>query len=224
MRKAVLLIMIVAVAVCLADDRGYGGFILSLTMPDFEALSDSLEAHYYTGLYDDQGIISDQEMITYGGGAWGGEKNVLMGIWGFCGGKKFDGDSGSVNFRYSGVFFEPGYFINIWRGFGILPSVGLGATKIQLKMREILTDVDFDELLDDPARTSEAKYRTFTAAPALSINIPIEFIVIQIKGGYMWSPIAGKWKTEDGSELRETPNINPSGIFASAGLLFGEPD
>jgi hypothetical protein len=216
MKKAVLLLMMVAVAVCFADERGFGGFVLSYTMPDLSELSSEFTAHGLPAISD--------EMITYGGGAWGGEKNVLMGIWGFCGGKKFDGDSGSVNFRYSGIFFEPGYFINIWRGFGILPSVGLGATKIRLKMRKILTDVDFDSLLVDPARTSEAKYRTFTTAPALSINIPIEFIVIQIKGGYMWSPIAGKWKTEDGSELRETPDINPSGIFASAGLLLGEPD
>ena len=216
MRKAVLLLMIIAVAVCLAEDRGFGGFVLSYTMPDFSDLSSEFTAHGLPAI--------DDEIITYGGGAWGGEKNVLMGVWGFCGGRDFYGDSGSVNMNFGGIFFEPGYFINIWRGFGIMPSAGLGMTRVRLKMREILTDVDFDELLDDPTRTSEAKYRTFTAAPALSVNIPIEFIVIQIKGGYMWSPIAGKWKMEDGSELRETPDINPSGIFASAGLLFGEPD
>lgn len=218
MKKVVLLLTFVAVAVCLADERGFGGFVLSYTMPDLSDLSSEFTSHGLPAISD--------EIITYGGGAWGGwgGSKLMVGGWGFWGGKKFDGDSGSVNLNYAGIFFEPGYFINIWRGFGIVPSVGLGMTRVRLSLREILSDVDFDSLLVDPSRTSEAKYRTFTAAPALSVNIPIEFIVIQIKGGYMWSPLAGKWELEDGSELRETPDINPSGIFASAGLLFGEPN
>jgi hypothetical protein len=216
MKKVVLLVMIVAVAVAFADDRGFGGFVLSYTMPDFSTLSSEFQAHGLPAI--------DDEIITYGGGAWGGERNLMIGVWGFCGGRDFDGDSGSVNLNYGGVFFEPGYFINIFRGFGIMPSAGLGMSRIRLNLREILTDVDFGDLLDDPTRTSVAKYRTFTAAPALAINIPIEFIVIQIKGGYMWSPIDGKWKMEDGANASDFPQIDPSGLFASAGLLFGEPD
>ena len=103
-----------------------------------------------------------------------------------------------------------------------MPSLGLGMTRLRLEMREILGDVDFDSLLLDPSRISEATYRTFTAAPALTINIPIEFISIQIKGGYMWSPLSGKWRMEDGSDLRDAPEIDPSGVFASAGLMLGD--
>jgi hypothetical protein len=55
----------------------------------------------------------------------------------------------------------------------------------------------------------------------LTILIPIEFIAIQIKGGYMWSPFDGEWELADGADLREAPEINPSGIYAQAGLLFG---
>lgn len=214
MKKTVFILLVLAVAATVsADDMGYGGFILTYTMPDLTELS----THF-----DDHGLPPiDDNIITYGGGAWGGERNLMFGIWGFCGGKDFASDSGSVDLGYSGIFFEPGYFINIFKGFGIMPSVGLGASKIKLGLREILGDVSFDELLTDPTRTSEAKYRTFTTAPALTINIPIEFIALQIKGGYMWSPIAGKWKLEDKANLMETPEINPSGIFASAALMFG---
>lgn len=214
MKKAVFLVLILAVATLGAKGYGgFGGFIVSYMMPDLSDLSSEFTSHGLPAIDDD--------LIAYGGGGGWGDGNLMVGGWGFCGGRKFDGDSGTVNLNYGGVFFEPGYFIKIYKGFGIVPSLGLGMTRLRLKMREILGDVDFDSLLVDPARTSQATYRTFTAAPALTINIPIEFIVIQIKGGYMWSPLAGKWELEDGSELRETPDINPSGIFASAGLLFG---
>ncbi|MCK4232710.1 hypothetical protein KAX21_07155, partial [candidate division WOR-3 bacterium] len=122
---------------------------------------------------------------------------------------------------YGGGFFEPGYFINIWKGFGIKPALGIGGTSVSLKLRPKLGDIDFGDLLDDPGRTSEVNYGTFTVAPNLSILIPIEFIAIELKGGYMWSPFEGEWSLEDGADLRLGPEINPSGIFASAGLLFG---
>jgi hypothetical protein len=216
MKKALLLLMLVGVAVCFADDRGFGGFVLSYTMPDLSELSSEFSDHGLPAI--------DDEIITYGAGAWGGERNLMMGVWGFWGGKKFDSDRGSVDLNYGGVFLEPGYFINIFRGFGIMPSASLGMTRVRLRLREILSDVDFDSLLVDPARTSLVKYRTFTVAPALTILIPIEFIAIQIKGGYMWSPINGKWKVEDGSQILNSPEIDPSGLFASAGLLFGGSD
>jgi len=220
MKKAVLLVAILAVAVFAektvfrAEGRVDGGFILCYMMPDLSKLSSEFTAHGFPAIDDD--------IITYGGGAWGGKKNLMIGAWGFSGSQKFDGDSGSVKLNYSGVFFDPGYFIKIYKGFGIVPSLGLGMTRLRLEMREILGDVDFDSLLLDPARTSKATYRTFTAAPALTINIPIEFISIQIKGGYMWSPLSGKWRMEDGSDMRDAPEINHSGVFASAGLMLGD--
>ncbi|MEA3311262.1 MAG: hypothetical protein U9Q76_03475 [candidate division WOR-3 bacterium] len=212
MKKAVLLVAILVVAAFAAKGRGYGGFVLSYMMPDLSALSTEFEAHGLPAVDDD--------IITYGGGGWGGT-NLMVGGWGFGGARRFDSDSVSVRMTYGGGFFEPGYFINIWKGFGIMPMVGIGGTAVTLKLRPRLGDIDFGELLDTPGRTSEVSCGTFTVAPALAILIPIEFIAIQIKGGYMWSPFSGEWSLEDGTDLRFGPEINPSGIFASAGLLFG---
>jgi hypothetical protein len=219
MKKAVLLVAILVVAVFAekiafrAEGRVDGGFILSYMMPDLSKLSSEFTAHGLPSIDDD--------IVTYGGGCWGGKKNLMFGGWGFGGARRFDSDSVSVRMTYGGGFFEPGYFIKIYKGFSIVPSLGLGMTRLRLEMREILGDVDFDSLLLDPSRTSKATYRTFTAAPALAINIPIEFVSIQVKGGYMWSPLSGKWRIEDGSDLRDTPEIDPSGVFASAGLMLG---
>lgn len=214
MKKAIFLVLILAVAV-FAQGRGYGGFVLSYMMPDFDALNEELS--------DVQGMarIEDDYIITYGGGGWGGGKHLMFGGWVFGGSRKFDGDSVSVKMEYSGGFFEPGYFINIYKGFGVMPSVGIGGTGVNLKLRPKLGDVSFDSLLVNPGRTSEVDYTTFTVAPSFTILIPIEFIAIQLKGGYMWSPFGGEWSLEDGADLRNAPQINPSGIYAQAGLLFG---
>lgn len=218
MKKLVLVALVFAVVASAeeynfeAEGRGYGGFILSYMMPDFSQLSSEFTANGLPAI--------DEDIITYGGGLWGGEKNLMMGVWGFGGGRRFDSDSVTVTVNYGGIFFEPAYFIDIYKGFGLVPSVGLGMTRVCLEMREILSDVDFDDLLADPSRTSEATYRSFSAAPSIAINIPIEFISIQVKGGYMWSPFSGKWKMDDKSNLREAPGINPSGIFAGASLMF----
>lgn len=216
MKKAIFLVLILAVAALGA--KGYGGFVVSYMMPDFDALNEELR--------DVSGMarIEDDYIITYGAGGWGGGDHLMFGGWGFGGGRRLDGDTVSVKMTYGGGFFEPGYFINIWKGFGIMPMVGIGGTAVTLKLRPRLGDIDFGELLDNPGRTSEVSFGTFTLAPSLTILIPIEFIAIQIKGGYMWSPFSGEWSLEDGADLRFGPEINPSGIFASAGLLFGGGD
>lgn len=214
MKKAIFLVLILAVAALGA--KGYGGFVLSYMMPDLDALNSEFSAHRLPQI--------DEQIITYGGGGWGGGDHLMFGGWGFGGTQKIEGDSITVRISYGGGFFEPGYFINIWRGFGIIPTLGIGGTGVSLKLRPLLADVEFGELLENPARTSEISYGSFALAPSLSIFIPIEFVAFQIKGGYIWTPIKGEWGIDDGSELRHGPEINPSGIFASAGLLFGGGD
>jgi len=213
MKKTIFLVLILAVAAFAAKGRGYGGFVLSYMMPDLSKLSSEFTAHGLPAVDDD--------IVTYGGGGWGGGDHLMFGGWVFGGSRKFDGDLVSVKMTYGGGFFEPGYFINIYKGFGVMPSVGIGGTGVNLKLRPKLGDVSFDSLLVNPGRTSEVDYTTFTVAPSFTILIPIEFIAIQLKGGYMWSPFEGEWSLEDGADLRLGPEINPSGIFASAGLLFG---
>lgn len=224
MKKAIILVLALSV-IALAGGRGYGGFVLSYMMPDLTALSDE---------FDDHGLPEMGDyVITYGGGGWGGggsgKSHLMFGGWGFGGSRQFDSPESdsipvSVKMTYSGGFFDPGYFIHIWKGFGIVPSVGIGGTSVNLKLRPNLGDVDFGDLLDNPGRTSEVDYTTFTVAPSLSILIPIEFVAIQLRGGYMWSPFQGKWELADGANLRNAPEINPSGIYAQAGILFGGGD
>lgn len=215
--KKVVLIMAMFAAVAFAGGHGYGGFVLTYTMPDLSALNNALQAH------DTLFPTIDNQMFTFGGGGWGGA-GVMVGGWGFGGSRRIDGDSVSIDLSYSGGFFEPGYFINIWRGFGIWPAIGIGGTNLSMNLRPVLGDVTFDSLLINPARSSRVNYGTFTVAPNISILIPIEFVALQLKGGYMWSPFQGEWSLEDGSNLRLAPEINPSGIYAQASILFGGGD
>ncbi|MBD3285465.1 hypothetical protein GF359_03445 [candidate division WOR-3 bacterium] len=215
MKKTVVIAVLLIATASFASARGYGGFVLSYMMPNLDELSTE---------FTDQGLDPlEDELVTFGGGGWGGT-NVMVGGWGFGGARTTDGDSVSVKLNFGGGFFEPGYFINIFRGFGIMPSVGIGGTSVSMELRPRLGDVEFDSLLINPGRTSKVHYNTFTVAPSLTIIIPIEFIALQLKGGYMWSPFSGGWELEDGAEIWNTPDVEPSGIYAQAGILFGGGD
>lgn len=215
MKKAVFLVLVLAVA-AFAWEGGYGGFMFSYMMPDLSALSAPFEANGLPAM--------DEPVLTYGGGAWGSPGGVLVGGWGFGGSRTLDGTDVKVKLSYGGGFFEAGYFINFWKGLGVAPVLGIGGTSIEMELRPMLGDVEFDSLLANPGRTSLLEYSTFTLAPNLVINIPIKFLALQLKGGYMWSPFQGKWKLGDGAQLWDGPEINPSGIFATACLMFGGSD
>ena len=220
MKKNVFLALVLAVLGLggpgLADEIGYGGFILSWTMPDFDELDSRLESVGITG--------SDDENFSFGGGFWGGYRNFISGFWGFERETRLEGSDLSARLNYSGFFAEPGYFVKIYKGLGVTPSLGIGYTKVRLDLRGSLGDVDFSDVLDNPERTSRARFFTFTLAPALAINLPVEFVTIQLRGGYMWSPFNEKWKLRDRSELTDAPDVNTSGIFAGVCLLFGGSD
>ncbi|MBD3286018.1 hypothetical protein GF359_05940, partial [candidate division WOR-3 bacterium] len=127
-----------------AEEVNFAGFVLSYMMPDLTALSDD---------FNDAGLSTiDDDIVTFGYGSWGGFKNVVFGLWGYGRKGKYDGLGTSTRMTYSGIFAEPGYFIDIYKGFGIMPGVSLGASKIKLKMREVLGDADFDDLLQEPTR------------------------------------------------------------------------
>ena|GEM_PF-1319075 len=216
MKKAVFIVVLLSLAVGItADEISFSGFVLSYMMPDLSDLSNDFSS---AGL-----STIDDEIVTFGYGSWGGFKNVVFGLWGYGREGKYDGPDASTRMFYSGIYAEPGYFLNIYKGFGVMPGVSIGASKIKLKLRESnLGDTDFDDLLAEPTRTSKVKYRTFTVAPTLTINIPIEFLILSLRGGYQWSPFQGNWKLKDGANLVNPPDINISGPFASVCLMFGD--
>lgn len=211
MKKIALLLAFLAV-VGLAQGRGYGGFVVSYMMPDLEGLNQRLS---------DQGLPEiDEQVLTFGGGGWGGSK-VMVGGWGFGGTQKVENEDITVKVSYAGGFFDPGYFINIYKGFGIKPSLGIGGTSVTLDLRPVLGDIEFDSLLVDPGRTTRVTYASFSLAPTLSILVPIKFVALELKGGYIWSPAQGEWELDDGTQVRLGPQVSTSGPYASASILFG---
>jgi hypothetical protein len=210
MLKAVTVIVILSTALVAAE--GYGGFSMSIMMPKVDSINARLQAHNFPALSKNQ--------FALGGGGWGGDKIVLGGS-GFGGFETVENDSMQIEASYGGGFFEAGYVIPIVSFLRARPILGLGGTGYTMHFRPRLGDVSFDSLLVHPGRTSSIEGGGFALMGALGITIPIQFIGIDIKGGYIFSPSKVNWSFEDGSKLLMGPYFKPGGLFVTVSFVFG---
>ncbi len=210
MLKAVAVITILSTGLIAAE--GYGGFSVSMMMPTVDSINAVFKAHNLPELSGQQ--------FTLGGCGWGGDKIVLGGS-GFGGMEVVENDSMQVQASYGGGFFEAGYVLPIASFLRVRPILGLGGTGYDLKLRPKLGDVSFDSLLAHPGRTSSISGAGFSVMGALGITIPIQFIALDFKGGYIFSPSKVNWELDDGSNLLMGPYFKADGVFVTVSILFG---
>ncbi len=199
---------------------GMGGPCLAVSFFDAKELNARLKAHNIEELSTQQ--------TCFGGGGSGIIGKVILGGWGFGGGEEVESESVKVKVDYGGGFFEPGYYLPITQNLGLSILLGLGGYGYSLNLTPTsLSGADFDTLLTGPG----ARRTSNISAGGLSLSIgggflfliPFEeaFIGLNVKGGYIFSPMKREWELEDGGTLRGAPKLNLNGPFISIGLVFG---
>lgn len=192
--------------------EGFGGFGVTGVMLNLDEINERLTAVGVDPL--------DQWMIGMGGGGWGG-KGVVLGGWGFGGTRTTASESLKVRAGFGAGFFEAGYSIRIFDFLWLKPLLGIGGCGYSLDLRPILGDVRFDSLLLNPARTSKVSLGGFVLAPALGITIPINFVGLSLKAGYIYQPVEGDWTLADGSAVTGGPSLLANGPYITAHIIFG---
>lgn len=192
--------------------RGAGYFGPGVTMFKFGELNTLFASRGFDTINNRQ--------FTFGGGGWGQSGRVRLGGYGMGGGKTLVNDSVSVEVGYGVGFFEVGYSLINARHFMLTPLLGIGGGGLGMKIIARYPPASVDSLLSYPGGQSQISMGGLAMYPGLAIDIPISFVGLSLKGGYIWSPINSGW-THEGFGAIRGPNINLNGPFASLGIMFG---
>ncbi|MBS4016522.1 MAG: PDZ domain-containing protein [Candidatus Latescibacteria bacterium] len=172
-------------------------------------------------LFANQGFDAiNSRQFTFGGGGWGQTGRVRLGGHGMGGGQTLVNDSVSVEVGYGVGFFEIGYSLINAKHFIFTPMLGIGGGGLGMKIIARYPPASIDSLLSYPGGQSQVSMGGLAMYPGLAIDIPISFVGLSLKGGYIWSPISSGWIHEGFGAIRG-PDINLSGPFASFGIMFG---
>ena len=147
--------------------------------------------------------------VIIGGSGWGGDQNV---------------SSSTLNCRvtYFGGQFEVGYAPLVTRHFIVAPALGIGGSGCRIALEQATSDVEnLDSLLARPGRTSQLSFSRLTLTPELIVHVPISFVGIQLKAGYLYSPTSPVWKLDDGGRLLKAPKMSTGAAFLGLNVAFG---
>lgn len=193
--------------------RGAGYFGPGVTMFKYDRLNAMFARHGLDTLKNRQ--------FVFGGGGWGQVGRVRLGGYGLGGGLTVDNDTVSVDVSYGVGFFEVGYALINAKHFMLTPLLGIGGCGLDMKISKLHPITNIDSLLSDPGGKIQVSKGGFAMYPGLAIDIPISFVGLSLKGGYIWSPMMSAW-TQEGSAIKTNdPEVNLSGPFASLGIMFG---
>ena len=194
--------------------RGAGYFGPGFTFFNYKELNTLLRNHNLDTIGKPQ--------FEFGGGGWGQAKRMRIGGYGMGGAKTVSNESLDVEVGYGAGFFELGYSIICTKHFMLTPLIGIGGYGLSLKITpKYNRPTSLDGLLTSPWSIASASKGGFAMYPGLSIDIPISFFGLSLKGGYMWSPMSGPWTVENLGSIGNDPDPKPNGLFASAGIMLG---
>jgi hypothetical protein len=198
---------------------GWGGYGLYVGMFKFADLNTSLKA-----LAPDFDPFSDIHYM-HGGGGMGQIGHVTIAGYGFGGEQKVGSKQLNTLLRahYGGGVFEAGWLPVSTRYFRLGPALAIGGAGFSLAA-EPLADVPigFDStLFANGVRKWTMSGGSFLLAPTLNIIIPVSWVGIILKAGYLWTPMDKDWSFDDGPSVSPAPNLRSSGPFASIQLTLG---
>ena len=180
---------------------------------DYSALNTIFTNHHL--------LLLDKNQFVFGGGGWGQGDRIRLG--GFCigGSQTVSNDTLSVEVGYGAGFFEMGYNIVNTKHFMLTPLIGIGGGGLTLKITSLLYNpTNLDDVLNQPGGISTVTTGGFTMFPGLSVDIPISFAGLSIKGGYMWTPMKGAWMVENFGKING-PGFDLKGPFVTLNIMFG---
>ena len=188
--------------------------------PDFSTLNTAFQSAGVNGIEFSEGIY------TRGVGMYAISDNFIMGGFMYNGAGVVESDSLSVKGEYDGKFFELGIGLIRAKILSIYGLLGTGASGVKLKIRPILGDMDFNEVILHPAQTSIIKTGGIAVEPAIVLQISLsrkkgQNISLFIKASYIYLPQKADWVFDDGREVLQGPDFRPGGITISSGIFFG---
>ena len=202
-----------------ADDiesYGFGGFSIGAQWLDISDLNASLSANGFATFNEPtltlgfESYYAIKKRFVFGGEFqhfWQEATNStyvqkLNGYWGF------------FNFGYSVISKSA-------EGFHLYPMVGLGASRMRLRLtqRDVL---DFSDIVTDPRRESYLTKWDFIVQVSLGIDYTFSFgmeendgtggLMFGIRTGYQYSVTDSGWKMSS-LDISGSPGVSMSGIF-----------
>jgi hypothetical protein len=192
-------------------DGGAGYFAIGAHSAKIGALNDRLEAAGYPTFA--------REMISIGGGGYGVvAKRLLLGGEGhglMTSQKGFQSRDVSVGGGYG--LFTLGYLFRPRPKLRVYPQLGIGGGGLQLDIGSAGTADDFDEVLDDPNRSSTLAQAGFLIR--LGGGVRYQFgppgrggFQLGLQAGYLLSTLDSDWQLDD-SSLSGGPDSTMQGPF-----------
>jgi PDZ domain-containing secreted protein len=163
----------------------------------------------------------DKNQFVFGGGGWGQGDRIRLGGFGLGGSQTVSNDTLSVEVGYGAGFFEMGYNIVNAKHFLLTPIIGIGGGGLTIKITSLsYNPANLDDVMNHPGGISTVTTGGITMFPGLSIDIPISFAGLSIKGGYMWTPMKGAWMVENFGKING-PGFDLKGPFVTLNVMFG---
>jgi len=217
---------------------GRGAFQIGYQSPDIDALNGALTASDLPAF--------DEGLITLGGFGFATVGKLIIGGegHGFLP-REEDTPDGTYRTRLSGGYglFNLGYAAYSTSRLDLYPIFGVGGGGMQLDLIERDSPV-FDEVLDDPGRSSRLTSETWLISAAIGADWRLGDrdrqdrdrhdrgrtrdddaggggLFVGLRGGWMWAPGDVDWVLDDLNDVAAGPGTAPTGFFLRVSIGGG---
>jgi len=195
---------------------GIGWFGPTLAFVDPKPLNDALSARFTPTK------SLGSSLWGFGGGGYALIERVVIGGSGWGGDQYFESESLNAKVTLGGGEFDMGYAVVSIPHLIIAPMLGIGGTSYDVELsRRGELPLSFDDLLQMQGLTSKVSTTSFSLNPHLVLTIPISFVGLQLRGGYLYTPAFGQWEMADGGRELAGPVMGKGTPYASLNVVFG---
>ena len=213
----VLVALLAATAVAVPPvNGGFGCFGPSVGLVNFDGLNAA-----FCGADTSFGKLNSMHW-GFGGAGFALIDRIVIGGSGWDGSQTVASDSLRAQVEISGGEFDLGYQVLSIEHLLVAPVLGIGGSGYSIELQKLSGDVpNFDSLLQHPGRTSTVSFSTFSLTPQLMVTVPIDFVGLQLRGGYAYTPMNPEWQLDNGGKLPTGPAIAKGMPFATLSVVFG---
>jgi hypothetical protein len=197
---------------------GFGYFGPAICITDVDGLNQVFRRNGYNSEFSSIHWLM-------GGGGYALINRVIIGGSGAGGSQSIASNNTRSRLDIGGGHFEVGYMPLVLKHLFLGPALGIGGWNYTLTLEPTAGDVqNLDSLLAHPGRTSQASLSRLTITPELIVHVPISFVGVQLKAGYIFAPTGQEWTLAHGNKLLNGPEIASGTVFANVNVAFGGMD
>ncbi len=196
---------------------GFGCFGPTVGIVNFDGLNRALNPG---------GIQFDRELNSmqwgFGGAAFAIVNRVVIGGSGWGSSQTVGTGDFRATVEIAGGEFELGYQFLSLEHLLIAPVLGIGGGGYTIELQRVSNaPLTFDQLLQNPGRTSQVAFSRLNLSPQLLVTVPISFVGFQLRGGYCYTPANPEWGLRGGSILSSGPSVTKGMPFVTLDVVFG---